>query len=37
MYFDAAVFASLAVVGGCIAITIFGVRFIRNNILKDAE
>ncbi len=37
MYFDAAVFAGLAVVGGCLAISYFGIRFIRNNILKDAE
>lgn len=37
MYVDAAVVAGLAVVVGCIAICVFGVRFIRNNILKDAK
>ncbi len=37
MYFDAAVIAGLAVVGGCIAITYIGIRFIRTNILKDTK
>lgn len=37
MYVDAAVVAGLAVVVGCLAITVFGIRFIRQNILKDSE
>lgn len=37
MYFDAAVFAGLAVVGGCLAISFFGIRFIRSNVLKDTK
>ncbi len=37
MYVDAAVVAGLAVVVGCIAICVFGVGFIRNNIMKDGE
>lgn len=37
MYIDAAVIAGLAVVAGCLAITVFGIRFVRANMLKDSE
>lgn len=37
MYVDAAVVAGLAVVVGCIAICAFGIRFIRENIMKDGQ
>lgn len=37
MYVDAAVVAGLAVVVGCIAICVFGVRFIRQNIMDDSK
>jgi len=37
MYVDAAVVSGLAVVVGCIAICAFGIRFIRENIMKDGQ
>ena len=37
MYVDSAVVAGLAVVVGCIAICAFGIRFIRENIMKDGQ